>query len=179
MILYDFRQEAFNDALFFLEQAQSVKDPNLEPFRYWRYCKWSVMTSAIFMESYLISHIRAILNEIDPELLSIFQKNPPKGFRSGFYANLKLLEFITDSIIMDDTNHDWKSIGTTVTLRNHIAHFKEGVFPNSLTLENAETAVISCRLFVKKFHTLLGDDYTKFAPWIDKQSSDNYDIPYK
>ena len=61
-LIVDFRQQIFNDALFTLEQAKKL-DPLKTPFEYWKFCTWSIVSSAICMESYIKSHIKSITDE--------------------------------------------------------------------------------------------------------------------
>ncbi len=171
-LIVDFRQQIFNDALFTLEQARNL-DPLKTSFEYWKYCTWSIVLSAICIESYIKSHIRSMTDEIDPNILVIYEQNT----KLGFYACVRFIENLTDKIIINDSDSDWQNIAATITLRNDIVHFNRPNIFNSITVVNAANGIKACRDFIKKFHLAMDMPYINFAPWIDKTKSENYDTP--
>lgn len=165
----DFRQQIFNDALFSWEQAKKL-DAVKQPFEYWKYCTWSIVAACMCMESYIKSHIK-VMTEDDPDILMIYQSYG----KGGIYNNIRFIEDNTGNRIIDDSDPIWKNIENTINLRNDIVHFNRYDIFNSLTVTNTENAIKACRDFIKKFHVVMGMPYMNFAPWIDKQQSQNYD----
>lgn len=176
MILTSFTQQTFNDALFSLEQAKKL-DKNTTPFEYWKYCAWSMVSSAIAMESYLTDHIRTIKDDMDESLWKSYDKASHKIIGSrGIYSQITFIELVTDYKIIDENDSDWNNIKNAIKLRNDIVHYREtGIF-NSINDTNGDNGIKACRDLVKKIHTaILGD--TKFPTWMDKPQSENYDKP--
>ena len=169
IILVNFSQQTFNDALWSLEQAKNL-DKNNEPFSYWKFCSWSIVSSALCLESYITSHLRSMSDEIDPNIWSYL-----KGSIGGFYAKIKYLENISDAQIIDESDSDWNNIAQIIQLRNDIVHFNRVDIFNSINETNAENAIKACRDGIKKLHSAIGINYTKGAAWIDKQKSEKYD----
>lgn len=169
----DFRQQIFNDALYCLEQAKQIGTS--KPFEHWKYCTWSIVSAAICMESYITSHLEA-LKQSDPTRFQRCEQQVRQTIRAkGFRFKISLVECIIASQIIDDQDNDWKNIDNTITLRNDIVHFNRIDIFNSITITNADNAIKACRDLVKKYHSAAGTDYLQFAPWIDKQQSENYD----
>lgn len=169
-IIYDFRQQIFNDVIWFLEHARS-SNKNNTPFEYWKYCTWSIIASAIFMESYVTSHVRTIIEEIQPDNLELYEKN-----RFGFSENVDFVDATYGSKMRDKSNEEWRIISEVFEIRNKIVHFKEIGTWKHTTIENAEQGLIACRIFFKKLNNIIGVDSSK-AVWIDKKHSENFDIP--
>ncbi len=173
-ILVNFTQQTFNDALYSLEQAKKL-DKNETPFEYWKYCTWSIVTSAIAMESYLSAHIQTIKDDMGDPLWESYDKESQKIVCGrGIFSKIKFIELITDSIIIDENNSDWINVKNTIKLRNDIVHYREIAIFNSINDTNADTAIKACRYLVKQIHTTILDS-TQFPPWMDKHRSENYD----
>jgi hypothetical protein len=175
-ILVNFTQQIFNDALNSLEKAKNL-DKNKTPFEYWKYSTWSIVASAIAMESYLSEHINTIKDDMDQPLWKSYEKESFRIAKSrGIYSKIKFIELITDSKIIDETDNDWINISNIISLRNDIVHYRKiGIF-NSITDINAENGIKACRDLVKKLHGIIFDS-TTFPSWMDKKQSENYDIP--
>lgn len=175
-ILTSFTQQTFNDALYSLEQAKKL-DKNATPFEYWKYCAWSIVASAIAMESYLADHIRTIKDDMDESLWRSYDRasNAIIGSR-GIYSKITFIELVTDYKIMDDNDYDWNNIKNAIKLRNDIVHYRKTGILNSINDLNGDNGIKACRDLIKKIHiAILGN--TQFPKWIDKQQSENYDTP--
>ena len=111
------------------------------------------------------------MTENDPDILIIYQSYG----KGGIYNNIRFIEDSTGNKIIDVSDPVWKNIENTITLRNDIVHFNRYDIFNSLTVTNVENAITACKDLIKKFHVVMDMPYTNFAPWIDKQQSQNYD----
>lgn len=171
-LIVDYRQQTFNDALYFLEEAKKI-DPQKKPFDYWKNCILSIILSCVCMESYIISHIRSMTDEIDPQIWVIYQNNK----RMGFYSKVKFIEFISDSKIIDEGDSEWKNITDAIEIRNDIIHFNQENIFSIITISNAGNAINACRDFVKKINNAIGLDNKQFSRWIDKKTSEDYNKP--
>lgn len=169
-IIYDFRQMSFNDAICFLEEARKL-DKDKTPFAYWKYCTWSIIASAIFMESYVTSHIRGIIDEVEPSIVELYEES-----NLGFFRNIGFIEATFGSKINDGSDSEWKNIEKTIQIRNTIVHFKQVNISSYSTIENAEQGIKACRSFLHKLHSVMDIDASKLL-WIDKTQCENYDIP--
>lgn len=169
-ILYSFTQQTFNDAIWFLEEAEKL-DGNETPFVYWKYCTWSIIASAVFMESYLKSHIKSIIEDADPSILEQYEDS-----NLGFFKNVDFIDATFDSNIKDVSDDDWKNIDRIISVRNTIVHYNKVNISSYTTIENARQGIKACRSFFKKLNNVIGIDSSKYH-WIDKIQSENYDAP--
>jgi len=168
-LIASYVQQSFNDALNYLEKAKSI-DKNARPFDYWKFCTLSIILSCVCMESYIISHIRVIRDEMDPQIWSIYENGRPVGF----YSKVKFIQFICDSVIIDDADSNWINISDSIKIRNDLIHFNQENIFQLITTTNAEKSIKACRDFIKKVNNAIGLDNSQHANWIDKQTSEDY-----
>jgi hypothetical protein len=169
--VYDFSQQSFNDAICFLEQAKK-QDFFKKPFKYWKYCVWSIVASSAFFESYTIAHIRRITHSVDQSIFDAYTE-PEKMM--GFPQNIEFIDTTFDSKINDPLDKDWQNIEYIRDIRNKIMHHKKLDIMNDFTVDNAQMGINVSRSLVKKLHSIEGTNYKKFAYWIDATKCIDYD----
>lgn len=144
VILTSLPAMSFNDALNCYEKLNEI-DKTVDPFKFWKYCTWSIISATMSMESYLIDYIRCQCKArsitYDPKL--------------DFPRKIK---FLKDDLSCDITiyeSDDFQKIRDARDLRNDIIHFrKEGIY-NDITEENAKATIDACReliTFILKGH---------------------------
>ena len=166
-ILVSFPQQTFNDALFCVEKAKSLV-PTEQPFEYWKYCAWSIVSSVLCMESYLKDYI--IHKLTDQNKIIEFRENTP-----NFRGKIKILQDEFNSKISDYDSTDFDKIRDAINLRNDIVHYNRDNIFNDLNIQNAEDEIEACRELIKKILAGEGLDYKIHAKWVDKTQSESYD----
>jgi len=172
-IIVDYRQQTFNDALYFLEQAKKITKQIEQPFEYWKNCTYSIISATLCMEAYMTMENNAI-NESNNKTAWEACNKQLKSYPNGIRKKMRFLECFYKIQIMDFQDPDWMNICSVIKLRNDIIHLNRVSIFNSITLTNAQNAVKACRDLIKKFHKGVGTNPPK---WIDKSNSENYDNP--
>lgn len=173
-IIVDHRQQTFNDALYFLEQATKITKPIDQPFEYWKNCMYSIISVTVCMEAYMTMENKSIKDQNALSAWESYEKNARKDFPNGIYRKIRFLEYFYKMKIIDDKDVEWMNIHDVIKLRNDIIHFNRVDIFNSITLTNAQNAIKACRDLIKKFHSRVGTNSPK---WTDKTHSENYDNP--
>lgn len=175
VILVNFPQQAFNDALYSLEEAKKL-DKTSTPFEYWKYCTWSMISSMISMESYLTDYIQIIKDDVGKSFCKPYENESITISKAkGIYSKIRFIELITDTRIIDDNDSEWQNISNSITLRNDLMHYRNAGIFNVINDSNASNAIKACSDMIKKFHISLDLDYRESASWIDKKHSEKYD----
>jgi len=172
MIIVNFTQQIFDDALFSLEEATKL-EPNKEPFKCWKYCTWSIVASAMCMESFITGHLKFLEDQVDSSIWRSYERESIKlsGNKKGFFSKLKLIELITNSTIINTGDLNWDNIQDTIKLRNDIIHFNRNDIYNSINQTNAENGVKACKNLVEKIDHALNLPHPSSTPWITKTKS--------
>jgi hypothetical protein len=172
-IIVDYRQQTFNDALYFLGQALKITNPLSQPFEYWKNCTYSIISATLCMEAYMTMENNAIREQKNKSMWEACDKQL-KGYSNGIRRKIRFLECFYNIKIMDFQDPSWMNICSIIKLRNDIMHLNRMSIFNSITLINAQNAIKACRDLIKKFHHETGTIPPK---WIDKSISENYDKP--
>ena len=161
-IIVSLPRQSFNDALNCYEQVNKI-DKEKDPFEYWKYCTWSIMSASISMESYLTHFVRCKSKQTgNEEHLSDIQDFP---------SRIRFLKEVLGCEIPLYDSTEFKKIKLARNVRNDIIHYrKENIF-GEITKQNAIDSINACRELVTFVLTGYGENPRTKAAWVFETQS--------
>lgn len=166
-----FSREMFNDALYFLEQAQLLDPRPKNDWLRWRYQRATIIYSIACVESVINGLIlRRAKEQGNKKLVKAIRKG-------GIHLPIKILSTYPKLISkkMDKKRNEWKYFDHIRRIRNKITHYSGGTEIyndenlNGVTIDNAKKAIEMVRIMVKHLYNLGGNDN---PDWVDQKESE-------